>query len=68
MAQTILDAKVVSLLVSGSTPTIYVDCRVRMPISEYTTFIATGTLTNSVPTAETTYVAARVTAGSTSPG
>ncbi len=68
MAQTIRDAKVVSVLASGSTPTIFVDCIVRMPISEYTTFIATGTLTNSVPAADTTYIAARVTAGSSSPG
>ena len=60
MAQTIKTADLV--IVDG---TNYVDCRVRMPASEYATFIATGTLTDAVPTAVTTWIATRVTAGAT---
>ncbi len=66
MAQTIRRASVVSVLESGSTPTLYVDYIVRVAISEAITFQATGTLTNSVPTAETAYIAtclARLTPG-----
>lgn len=66
MALTIKSAKVVSVLESGSTPTLYVDYIVRTPIASATTFQALAGMTDSTPAAETTYIAtclARLTPG-----
>lgn len=63
MAQTIETAAVTVQPTTGTSSAVYVVCTVRMPVSEYATFIATGTLTNSVPAAVTTKIAAIVTAG-----
>lgn len=64
MAKTITDAQLV--IRSGLDPSSYVECRVLMPISEYADFIALGDLTDAVPTAVTTWIAARNTAGTSS--
>ncbi len=65
MAQNITSAAIVTVHDNANNaPVIYVDCNVRMPASEYATFIVTGTLTNLVPAATTTYIAAHL----TSPG
>ena len=64
MAKTILDANLT--IKSGLSPSNYVRCTVEMPASEYADFIIIGDLTDAVPAAVTTFIAARVTAGSSS--
>ncbi len=63
MAQTIINATIVTKPSTGTATAVSIRCMVEMPIADYATFIATGTLTNSVPAAVTTQIAAVLAAG-----
>lgn len=64
MAKTITDAKLV--VKTGASPSSYVVCHVEMPISEFVAFYGTAGLTDAIPTAEKTHIAARLAAGTSS--
>ena len=63
MAQNIINASIVTKPSTGTSTAVSVRCMVEMPIAEYATFIATGTLTNLVPAKDTTQIAAVLAAG-----
>jgi hypothetical protein len=64
MAKTITKAEL--LIKSGSSPSLYVRATVEMPASEYEDFNSIGDLTDAVPAGETSFIAARVAAGTSS--
>ncbi len=63
MATNITTATILCKPSTGTSTAVYVRCTVEMPIADYAAFIATGTLTNLIPAAQTTQINAVSAAG-----
>lgn len=64
MAMTITKAEL--LIKSGASPSLYVRATVEIPASDFVSFYGTAGLTDAIPTAEKTFIAARLAAGTSS--
>ncbi len=63
MAQNIINATIVTKPTTGTSTGVFIRCMCEVPIADYATFIATGTLVNLIPAAVTTQIAAVLAAG-----